>query len=60
MNYSVLSKPLRLLGGLFLAMVPMLVFGDDVVAPVVAAAAVPAAAPVLNSGDTAWMLTSTA
>ncbi len=63
MNYSVLSKPLKLLGGLLMVLVPMLVFGDDAVAPALApaiAAAAPAAAPVLNSGDTAWMLTSTA
>ena len=62
MNYSVLSKPLKLLGGLLLVLVPMLVFGDDVVAPALAPAVAPAAAaaPVLNSGDTAWMLTSTA
>jgi Amt family ammonium transporter len=57
MNYSVLSKTAKLLGGLLLALVPMLVFGDDV-APVVEAAA--PAAPTLNTGDTAWMLTSTA
>jgi Amt family ammonium transporter len=59
MNYSVLFKPLKLLGGLLLALAPMLVFGDDAVAPALAPAAAPAA-PVLNSGDTAWMLTSTA
>jgi Amt family ammonium transporter len=57
MNYSVLSKTAKLLGGLLLALVPMLVFGDDV-APAVEAAA--PAAPTLNTGDTAWMLTSTA
>ncbi len=63
MNYSVFSKPLKLLGGLLMVLVPMLVFGDDAVAPALApaiAAAAAAAAPVLNSGDTAWMLTSTA
>ena len=62
MNYSVLSKPLKLLGGLLLALVPLLVFGDDVVAPALAPAVAPVvpAVPVLNSGDTAWMLTSTA
>jgi Amt family ammonium transporter len=53
MKLYVLNKPLRLLGGLFLALMPMLVLGDDAAAPAVAA-------PALNSGDTAWMLTSTA
>ena len=47
---------------LALASVPSLVFGQDTGMPVeaVPAAAEAAAAPTLNSGDTAWMLTSTA
>jgi Amt family ammonium transporter len=51
----------RLIAGLLLAILPMLVFGDE---PAAAAAVVPPVspppAPALNSGDTAWMLTSTA
>jgi Amt family ammonium transporter len=46
------------LGTVGLALLPMLVFGEEAV-PVAAAAAVPAA-PTLNTGDTAWMLTSMA
>jgi Amt family ammonium transporter len=46
------------LGTVGLALLPMLVFGEEA-APVAAAAAVPAA-PTLNTGDTAWMLTSMA
>ena len=61
MNRNVLNDglytPFKILGGLLLAMLPLLVAADETVAPVVAAAA--PVAPVLNSGDTAWMLTST-
>ena len=56
MKLNALNKPLRLLGGFFLALLPMMVMGNDVAAPAVAEAA----APTLNSGDTAWMMTSTA
>ena len=52
-----LYTPFKIVGGLLLALLPMLVAADEAVAPVVAAAA--PAAPVLNSGDTAWMLMST-
>ncbi len=45
------------LGSLGLALLPMLVFGEEA-APAAAAAA--PAAPTLNTGDTAWMLTSMA
>jgi Amt family ammonium transporter len=53
------------MGVVVLTALPMLVFGDETpatTAPAVAAPAVPAApaTPTLNSGDTAWMLTSTA
>ncbi len=50
----------KLLGGIVavgFAFLPMLVYGQDGPA---AAAPAPAPAPALNSGDTAWMLTSTA
>jgi Amt family ammonium transporter len=45
-----------------MALLPALVFGADAVAPGAAPAVVPppAPAPTLNSGDTAWMLTSMA
>src|SRR5713226_6654572 len=45
-----------------LALLPALVFGADAVVPGAAPAVVPppAPAPTLNSGDTAWMLTSMA
>jgi ammonium transporter, Amt family len=45
-----------------LALLPVLVFGADAVVPGAAPAVVPppAPAPTLNSGDTAWMLTSMA
>src|SRR3970040_1587184 len=60
-----LKKVLGVMGVVVLAALPMLVFGDETpasTAPAVAAPAVPAApaTPTLNSGDTAWMLTSTA
>jgi ammonium transporter, Amt family len=45
------------LGAIGLVLLPMLVFGDEA-APAAAAAA--PAAPTLNTGDTAWMLTSMA
>jgi len=45
------------LGTVGLALLPMLVFGEEA-APAAAAAA--PAAPTLNTGDTAWMLTSMA
>ena len=46
------------LGTIGLALLPVLVFGEEA-APAAAAAAAPAA-PTLNTGDTAWMLTSMA
>jgi Amt family ammonium transporter len=60
-----LKKVLGVMGVVVLTALPMLVFGDETpatTAPAVAAPAVPAApaTPTLNSGDTAWMLTSTA
>jgi Amt family ammonium transporter len=69
MNLRAFHKPLFALGGIILAVLPMLVLGDDAAPtapPAAATTAAPApapaapAAPVLNSGDTAWMLTSTA
>lgn len=53
-NLKLLFGALSVVG---LAIVPILVFGDEA-APAAAAAA--PAAPTLNAGDTAWMLTSMA
>jgi len=62
--HSNLKKLFGVLGVVLLTALPMLAFGEDAPAPAPAAeAAAPAAeapaAPTLNSGDTAWMLTST-
>jgi Amt family ammonium transporter len=55
-----LKKWLGAAGAVLLALLPWLAFAEQA-APVVAAAVPPPPpAPVLNSGDTAWMLTSTA
>ena len=54
-----LSRALKITAGVMLATAPMLVLGQDA-APAEAVAPAAAPAPTLNSGDTAWMLTSTA
>ncbi|MCR4345783.1 MAG: ammonium transporter [Sulfuricaulis sp.] len=60
-THSDLKKLLGILGVVLLTALPMLAFGEEAPSPAVAAIAAPApAAPTLNSGDTAWMLTSTA
>ncbi|MDH3311293.1 MAG: ammonium transporter [Gammaproteobacteria bacterium] len=51
-NQFDLKKPLGVLGVVLLAALPMLAFGEEAPAPATAA-------PTLNAGDTAWMLTST-